>query len=63
MCVQEYWVVDPELDVVKIYRRAGEKFGTAIELSAEANETLTTPLLPGWSASLREVFASPIYFF
>jgi len=58
--VQEYWVVDPELDVVKIYRRADEKFTAAIELGAEADDMLTTPLLPGWSAPLTEVFASPV---
>ena len=57
--VQEYWVVDPELDVVKVYRRSEGAFGQALELSAERREALTTPLLPGWSAALHELFASP----
>jgi Uma2 family endonuclease len=58
--VQEYWIVDPKNSVVKIYRRIGDEFGTASELSAAADEALTTPLLPGWSAPLEEVFASSI---
>jgi Uma2 family endonuclease len=58
--VQEYWVVDPELDVVKVYRRGAGAFDKASELSAEKNDALTTPLLPGWSAPLRELFTSPV---
>jgi Uma2 family endonuclease len=58
--VQEYWIVDPERDVVKIHRRTGDAFGAAVELSAEKSEALTTPLLPGWAAPLGEVFASPV---
>jgi Uma2 family endonuclease len=57
--VQEYWVVDPELDVVKIYLRDATGFNKAAELHAERDEALTTPLLPGWSMPLHEVFASP----
>jgi Uma2 family endonuclease len=58
--VQEYWIVDPERDVVKIHRRTGDVFGPPLELSARQDEALTTPLLPGWSAPLREVFRSPV---
>ena len=58
--VQEYWIVDPERDIVKIYRRTGDTFGPALEFSAEKNEALTTPLLPGWSAPVRELFTSPV---
>jgi len=58
--VREYWVVDPERDVVKIYRRSRAAFEPAVERSAEQNEALTTPLLPGWSAPLHEVFKSPV---
>jgi Uma2 family endonuclease len=55
--VLEYWIVDPELDTVKIYRRAGERFDRPIELSSEAGDTLTTPLLPGFKAPLAKLFA------
>ena len=59
--VQEYWVVDPDLDAIKIYRRDGTNaFARVEELSAEAGGVLTTPLLPGWSAPLSEIFSSPV---
>ena len=45
--VSEYWVVDPDLDVIRVYARVGESFGRARELSAEAGDVLTTPLLEG----------------
>jgi Uma2 family endonuclease len=57
--VAEYWVVDPELDTIKIYRRRAVSFERVAELAAETNDVLTTPLLPGWSMSLAEVFDSP----
>lgn len=58
--VQEYWVVDPELDAIKVYRRVEGAFVRVEELSAEASDTLTTPLLPEWSAALSDIFASPV---
>ena len=57
--VTEYWVVDPELDVVRVYRRAGERFMRAVELSAEARDVLATALLPGLDIPLERVFESP----
>jgi Uma2 family endonuclease len=58
--VREYWVVDPERDVVLIHRRSQVVFEPAVELSAERNQALITSLLPDWSAPLRDVFESPI---
>ena len=54
--VLDYWVVDPELDVVRVYRRDGERFARPHELSAEAGDVLTTPLLPGLELTLDDVF-------
>jgi len=55
--VTEYWVVDPDVDVVRAYRRSGEGFARPVELSAEAGDVLTTALLPGLEIPLARVFA------
>jgi Uma2 family endonuclease len=54
--VTEYWVVDPEIDVMRVYRREGDAFGRALELLREAGDVLTTPLLPGLEIPLARVF-------
>ena len=58
--VQEYWVVDPDLDAIKIHRRVDRAFARVAELSAEEHDVLTTPLLPDVAVPLGEIFASPI---
>ncbi len=55
--VAEYWVVDPEIEVVKVYRREGEGFRRLGELSAEGGDVLATPLLPGLEIPLAALFA------
>src|SRR5262249_34974482 len=54
--VDEYWIVDPKLEAVRLYRREGERFGRAIELSAGTSEALTTALLPNLSLPLPAIF-------
>ena len=54
--VAEYWTVDPELDLVRVYRRGGEGFGRAVELSREAGDVLSTPLVPGLEMPLARIF-------
>jgi Uma2 family endonuclease len=54
--VSEYWTVDPELDIVRVYRRTHGAFARPIELSAEAGDVLTTPLLPGLDLPLARIF-------
>jgi Uma2 family endonuclease len=56
--VSEYWLVDPEVDAIRIYRREGEQFGPPVELSREAADVLTTPLLPGLDLPLARIFAT-----
>jgi Uma2 family endonuclease len=56
--VTEYWIVDPELDAIRVYRRSGDRFERATELLAEAEDVLASPLLPGLDIPLRRVFAS-----
>lgn len=55
--VREYWLVDPELDAVQVFRPTAEgKLARVSELTAEDDHTLTTPLLPGCAIGLRELF-------
>jgi Uma2 family endonuclease len=54
--VTEYWVVDPDIDVTRVFRREGERFGRPIELSREAGDVLTTDLLPGLNLLLTRIF-------
>ena len=54
--VSEYWVVDPELDVVRVYQREGETFARPVELSAEGGDVLTTTLLSGLELPLARIF-------
>ena len=53
----EYWIVDPEADTVKVYRREGEAFARPLLLAAASGDRLTSPLLPGLALSLVELFA------
>jgi len=56
--VKEYWIVDPELDSVKLYRLHKGRYDAPQELTTEQpHATLTTtPLLPGFSLSLPDLF-------
>ncbi len=55
--VREYWLVDPELDLVKVYRRSADgSFPLAADLTREAGDVLKTPVLPGYALSLADLF-------
>jgi Uma2 family endonuclease len=54
--VDEYWVVDPEIDVVRVYRRGAKGFERPQKLRADARDVLTTPLLPGLPLPLARIF-------
>ena len=55
--VSEYWVVDPVIEVVRVYRLADGAFARPAEHSRERGDILTTPLLPGFELPLSVVFA------
>jgi len=56
--VKKYWIVDPELDTVKIYCLQERRYTSPQELTLEQPQaTLTTPLLPGFVLSLPNLFA------
>ncbi len=56
--VSEYWVVDPELDIMRVYRRERDRFTRPIELAAERGDVLTTRLLSRLEMPLRRVLAT-----
>ena len=56
--VREYWIVDGEVEAVKIYRRQDDgSFPRVADLAREEGHSIDTPLLPGFSLSLAELFA------
>lgn len=57
--VPEYWVVDPALETVKVYRAPEDGYERVAEASTENEDTLTTPLLPDWALPLTTLFRPP----
>ena len=56
--VREYWVVDPKAMRVSICRRAEDgSFPIVTTLEASVDDQLSSPLLPAFSLSMRELFA------
>jgi Uma2 family endonuclease len=55
--VDEYWLVDPVAERIAIYRRRDASLQLVATLSAA--DTLTSPLLPGFSVSLGKLFRRP----
>jgi Uma2 family endonuclease len=55
--VDEYWVVDPEIEMVKLYRAKDRVYTKAAEINTEDGGNITSPLLPGFSLPIAEVFA------
>ena len=55
--VREYWLVDPEMNAISIYRRQTDgSLPVIASLFAAGHDTLSTPLLPGWSVELPRLF-------
>jgi Uma2 family endonuclease len=55
--VPEYWYVDLEVDRIEVYRLAAAAYGTP-ELLTRSDQ-LTSPLLPGFGASVDVVLGEP----
>jgi Uma2 family endonuclease len=56
--VDEYWLVDPLSQSVRILRRTGgDSFEMLDVLSAADSQIVTTPLLPGLEIPVAEIFA------
>ena len=54
--IPEYWIVDPELEIVKIYCMDELGYTRTAELSKEAGHMLTTTFLPGLQIPIIEIF-------
>jgi Uma2 family endonuclease len=58
MGVGEYWIVDPEIDAVKVFRLKAGKYERT-ELRLEDGEILSSSLFPGLQLLLEAVFEMP----
>jgi Uma2 family endonuclease len=54
--VREYWIVDPERLLLIVHRRDGSGLNARTPLAASEHGVLTSPLLPGFSLSVSELF-------
>ncbi len=54
--VEEYWIADPEINTIRIYRRPDKKLVLVSELAASAGDVATTPILPGLAIDLTALF-------
>jgi Uma2 family endonuclease len=57
--VVEYWIVDPEIEVVRVYRREGDGFARPLELSRAAGDVLNSPLFSEFELPLQVIFPAP----
>lgn len=59
--VTQYWLVDPELELITIHRRNARPphaFVAVAHFGAAGGDAISTPLLLGFSLPARDVFAS-----
>jgi len=54
--VDEYWIVDPVIDTIKIHRRTAEGFTRVAEISKETGGAITSPMLPDFTLDVNVVF-------
>ena len=54
--VKEYWIIDPDIDIVKVFALTERGYGQPHELRLEQGDVLTSPHLPGFSLPLTILF-------
>ena len=55
--VAEYWIVDPDLEVVRVYRNREGQFEPPVELRLDAGDVLTSLHLDGLTMPLARILA------
>jgi Uma2 family endonuclease len=55
--IEEYWVIDPEIDTVRVYRSSDGTYARAIDFALDRGDVLTSPFFPELSLALSDVFA------
>lgn len=54
--VGEYWIIDPVLDTIKVYRVVDGAYDRTDELALERGDALQSPLFPDFILALRDLF-------
>ena len=54
--VSEYWLVDPKAHTITVYRHGDGGFGAPAKLEKRHGDTLMSPLFPGLTLALAEIF-------
>lgn len=57
--VREYWIINPDQEEIHVYRLADGRYQEAAVLKNEENVVVDSPLLPGLTISLSDVFQRP----
>ncbi|MEM8640179.1 MAG: Uma2 family endonuclease [Cyanobacteria bacterium P01_G01_bin.54] len=55
--VQDYWIVNWQLQTIEIYRRVEAQLARVATLTA--GDQLTSPLLPGFEVAIADIFSTP----
>ena len=55
--IPEYWILDPVSDTLTVLELSGNEYSERAVLGH--NDTLTTPMLPGFKLALERLFANP----
>jgi Uma2 family endonuclease len=58
MGVGEYWIVDPEIESLKVFRLNAGKY-ERMELRLEGGDSVSSPLFPGLHLTLASIFEMP----
>jgi len=53
--VGEYWIIDLMAETIEVYILTGERYELRATLGLD--QSVTTPLLPGWQLAVRDLFA------